>query len=330
MVDLSNLRVTDIFTRTGQPLSEVIGIRPEVTLAELARPDANFAELARPFRPGDLDISVRPGLIDPGDIIGPRVPPGDREPPATSWPTVGIPSDVSPGDLIQAAAWNTLLAWVRALAINASRPASTQPTIPTAPPTGGVTGIRPLPIDPGLITQLQPIPQPPILERPPIESLLGHPEIVKTIASNPSILDLIVKAPEIGDTLVAHPEILTNIVSTPLVTQPVVAQPVLAQPVTAQPVTAQPVVAQPVSALPLNTIVGTIATQPTLDTATVVERLSADPLMGRVLESQPALRTALGIAAVDTTDATRVADQPVAPTSTTRTRTRTTRTSQPG
>src|SRR6185503_2488694 len=229
---LKNLSADKIFTPTGQPLSEAFGIRPDATIAEIAKPDLKFADIAVPFTPG-LDVSIRPGLIDPGRIDpgDVRKPPVDPTTPALSWPSVGIPADVRPGDLIQAAAWNALLAWVRALYANAGKAAPAQPAAPTTPtaPGGGI-GTHPLPIDPGTITPLQPIPLPTIphfpfpVERPPIETLLGHPEIMKTIIANPSILDMIVKSPQIGETLVAHPEILTSIVSTP-VSQPVFIQP---------------------------------------------------------------------------------------------------------
>jgi hypothetical protein len=129
---LKNLSADKIFTPTGQPLSEAFGIRPDATIAEIAKPDLKFADIAVPFRPG-LDVSIRPGLIDPGRIDpgDVRKPPVDPTTPALSWPSVGIPADVRPGDLIQAAAWNALLAWVRALYANAGKAAPAQPAAPT-------------------------------------------------------------------------------------------------------------------------------------------------------------------------------------------------------
>ncbi len=378
MVDFSNLRLTDVFTRTGQPLSEAIGIRPEVTLAELARPDMNFAELARPFVPGNIDF-IRPGVFNPGDIgpidVGPIRPGRDPVQPTTAWPSVGIPADVRPGDLIQAAAWNALLAWVRALAAGATQavPIQTPVVVPpvvappvAAPPVAAppsATTRPPITFDPGRIPDLQPvpIPRPPeidpgrfeipdprvlpidpgrfevpdprILPTPPVditpfERLLLQPEIRRVILADPATVERIATLPALGDALVAHPEILTGLASTPSVaTQPEAAPPAVAEPSVAESIAASPTADVRVATGPAAEVrTGGLTA---VDAATVVERLSVDPAMGRVLE-QPALRMALGIDSAAAVDTARVADQPVAPARTTRTRVRTTRTAGPG
>jgi len=346
MVDFSNLRLTDVFTRTGQPLSEAIGTRPDVTLAEISRPDLNFADIARPFVPGNIDF-IRPGVFNPGDVgpidIGPIRPPRDPAPPTISWPGVGIPADVRPGDLIQAAAWNALLAWVRALAAGATQAVPIQPPVvvppvaappvaapPVAAPPSATTQ-PPITFDPGRIPELQPIPRPPIIPLPPIEipiqpdditpfeRLLLHPETRRAILNDPTTVERLATLPALGEALAAHPEILAGMASAAVPSIPAAEQPAAAPPIAAAPDAAS------IATMPSRDITA----QPTLDAATVVERLSVDPVMGRVLE-QPALRVALGITAPDAVDATRVADQPVAPATTTRTRTRISRTAGPG
>src|SRR6185436_6884831 len=107
--------------------------------------------------------------------------------------------------------------------------------------------------------------------------------------------------PLVVQPVTAQPVVMQPAAAQPVTAQPVTAQPVvmqpIAQPVAAQPIAAQPIAAQPISTLPIGTILGSIATQPVLDTATVVAKLTADPIMGRILDAQPVLRTALGITA---------------------------------